>query len=237
MTDIEIINDVNDVNVVDVINAINDISKTDNSKTKDNISNIHLKSDSRHKMIKWLGKKTKYTETIFDDPGYTDCYKRMFNVYDHDRKIYRMLDESNKDNSNKDIDIEINIGYIDDVYNQCKKTTNEKILEQYIDYIPINIPDTFLSTSLIDIVDVNDRKNIKMMLCRENIVIPPGSNQSNCNWLFKKISEHIESNNIQYKIPFVLNDHKMSYTGAHKIISSEIDKEKFYNFMFKNSTK
>jgi hypothetical protein len=64
------------------------------------------------------------------------------------------------------------------------------------------------------------------------IYIPPGSNQSNANFLFKSIVDAICNDLTPYNVPVWLKD---SITPVYKKLSMRIDKNEFYRFVHQHS--
>lgn len=153
----------------------------------------------RDSLIRWLTKKCNECDDICDDPGYSNGYKRYFNIVDSGHVIY----------CDNDIDNEINLEY------------DDPLLEEFTDYVPIK--------GCSD----EEKKYIVNKMTHKNIVIPPGSNQSNANFMFKLLNEF--GHKYSYKIPCVSNNPSDPYDGDYESICMDIDKESFYMFMFDNS--
>lgn len=67
------------------------------------------------------------------------------------------------------------------------------------------------------------------------ILIPPGSNHSNANYMYKQLKTHIHNNECEYEIPYINADPRTPYTGNHKCTKLKLNKEDFYNFTRLNS--
>ena len=163
----------------------------------------------RSQMLRWLNKTCNYSDDIYRDPGYSDSYKRYFNIKDDDHNIY----------NDNDIDDENNVDYYDET------------LDEFTDCVPINIPQEEINMKTSGCSD-EEKELIIDILTRKNIVIPPGSNQSNANFLYKFLKNHIQ--NYSYHIPHILNPNE-PYVGEYEYLSMDIDKESLYMFMFENS--
>jgi hypothetical protein len=179
----------------------------------------------RKKLINWLRKKSKYADDLFKDPGYSAEYKSRFNIMDKNMVIYKP----------NDIDDELNIGYTDDIYGLDEKTDEEITVEQYVDYIPKEITQETIDNLMP--CNHEQQQEIVEKLSRHNIVILPGSNHSNANFLFKNILNHVNKYIEPYHVPFLSPDPKQPYDGRHKTINFNLDKEEFYNFIYENSEK
>ena len=108
-----------------------------------------------------------------------------------------------------DIDVKLNIGY-------CRyppgieKNPEDKIVEQFID-------------------TVVDDNGVVM-----DIVIPPGTNQSNANFLFKLFSDMI-GDMTPTNVPIVSSDHTARYTGGVKQLRFTLPKNDLYQFLMDRS--
>lgn len=181
-------------------------------------------NEKKIKLMKWLNKKCRYSKNIFKDPGYSEFYKRNFNITDDigPFSIYKK----------NDIDHLMNIGYVDYAYNDQLKHEDDGELEQFIDYIPKVIPKETLEMATKNRSFVESEDIIKKMT-RHNMVILPGTNHSNANFLYKELLQTI--NDLNYHIPYVNIDPSLPYEGTYKIAKLNIDKESFYNFLRINS--
>lgn len=190
-----------------------------------------IKLKKHNELVRWLKDSCNETGDIFVDPGYSDIYKSMYNIMDDTYLIYE----------NNDIDHEINIGYEDYTDDNTKYLCNVQ-LEQYIDYVPKHINETTLNTLIFNKSFI-EAENIKLKERRHNIVIPPGSNQSNANYLYKRIiynfkhSQNVKYNGYRYtySIPQVNLNPRVPYGGTYKNVGILLNKEQFYFFLKQNS--
>lgn len=176
------------------------------------INNIK-KQKARNELIRWLKQKCDYSDNVFRDPGYSDYYKSMFNIVDTHNFIY----------ANNDIDHELNVGYVEYETNN-EKNSEDAELEQFIDVVPYKNKNS-----------KSDAENHNI-----NIVILPGSNHSNANYLYKLLMHEcmeINNNDEPYHIPNVSPNPKVPYTINHKKVQITINKEEFYSFVKKYSKK
>jgi hypothetical protein len=193
--------------------------------TKNNKEKTNTKK--RNLLIKWLQKPCIYSNNVFKDPGYSDYYKGYFNLTNGAgiNPFYKV----------GDIDHILNVGYVDYTYNDSTNKLEDDVeLEQFIDYLPIHVP-----------IDVKEsiRKNYKCdeakykieTLSRENMLILPGSNHCNSNYLYKKLRQFIENNNFTYDIPLVNANPVLEYKCESKMEPLYLDKEDFYEFLHNNS--
>lgn len=179
----------------------------------------HRPSD-RELLIKWLKQRPQYSVNLYKDPGYSVFYKNEFN--------YQDVLGPNRLYVPGDIDHELNVGYVN-YHHGDEKHEDDKTIEQFIDYVPVPIHQGTVDTESTKRID-----NIKEISI-QNIVILPGSNHSNANFLFKRLKFFIAQKNTEYKIPFVSADPSVSYKGEQKIGHAQINKEQFYGFLCKNS--
>jgi len=122
--------------------------------------------------------------------------------------LFNITNTNNFFYDSNDIDFELNLELAED---------NERF-EDFTDHIPI-----------IDGVGIDMNINIE-----QKIVILPGSNHSNCNYLYKMLKIEA-SHKDEYLIPYLPNDPKIPYTGELKNASMMINKEDVYNFVKNNS--
>ena len=133
--------------------------------------------------------------------------------YKNEFNIIDGIDNTYFYNSN-DIDHEINIGYDDD------DNDNDDFYNfgEFIDYVdPIKISEDDIRYT--------------------NIVILPGTNQSNANFLYKIIKKYIDNAKLRYNIPIISNDLTEKYESEYKSASIQINKESFYNYLRQYSIK
>jgi hypothetical protein len=115
----------------------------------------------------------------------------------------------NVSSNSDDLDTNLNIGYF--LYQPgTEKEAEDLVIEKFIDTVVQ--PDE----SVLD------------------IVIPPGTNQSNSNFLFKLFDEalsELETTNI----PVVSNKSSFRYTGASKRLKAKLSKRCLYRFLMSRS--
>ena len=213
-----------------------DISNNMINITPDNIINNkpikynNFKKEKREILLEWLGSRCMNNNHIFCDPGYSDSYKKEFNIVDGlDYNISIKSFYSN--NPEFDIDQEISN------YNEQYKNLfdyNDIIninshLVSFIDYIPINnLPD--ILQEAVNNNNIGFANYILSKLSLKSLCFFPGTNHSNVNFLYKKAIRFISNTN-SYNIPFVSSDIKIAYKGDHKTTKMDINKEKFYEFL------
>lgn len=76
----------------------------------------------------------------------------------------------------------------------------------------------------------NEEDNIKL-------IIYPGTNHSNANFLYKSIMHEANDRGMSYDIPLVPSDMDQAYNGIVKNTRLTINKEEFYKFIYNNSKK
>lgn len=168
------------------------------------------------KLEKWLKSRFCYSDNIFEDPGYSNNYKSKFGL------TCTCNDNIYQEN---DIDHKVNIGHVFD--NNGNSDDIDRKIEQYIDYV---LPEQ--CTHLIDnenIHDDNDIHNISYP-----IVVLPGSNHSNANYLYKLIIESIEHID-PYTLPIISKDHTIQFNGDTTMSYMKVNKNSVYNFVRLNS--
>ena len=195
-----------------------------------NKRNNQEERDQKLTLVKWLKHRCAYSDDVFEDPGYSNLYKSEFNIHDKFKKFYVP----------GDIDHELNMNCIDN------GNEHDTYLEQFIDYVPIDVSDDVIKAATLN-KDHYESIDIVNALSHQRLLILPGSNHSNANYLFKRLTRYLEKtttttttfsftpNMSQYNIPFVSADHTVSYEGSHKTAKMEINKEQFYEFLRSNS--
>lgn len=183
-------------------------------------------TDKKKLLRRWLNQRCSYSDNLFADPGYSDYYKREFNIMDGlgSKPFYA---------AQGDIDIEMNMGYIDYAHG-AEKDPDDLVIEQFIDYIPVNVPHDVIRTATMNTF-YEEKQDITDKMTRKNILILPGSNHSNANFLFKRLSRRLADGNVSYAIPFVSGDPTSVYKGTHKDAKMDINKEQLYEFLHQNS--
>lgn len=204
-------------------------------KTKTNFNSFQSKHDA---LITWLGTKCERSIDALQDPGYSGSYKSHFNIRDEDLSFYKQ----------GDLDDLLNIGYVGYSDNSTKmnyelqssfnqlpkdiqnnhqhKHRHDEMLEHFMDYVPI-YPETDETDKTENMVK-DEEEEI------HHIIIPPGSNQSNANYLYKRLVL-LANENEPYSVPFVSKDLNKPFKGIYKGVNIEIDKDEFYQFLKDNS--
>ena len=185
---------------------------------------------ARADLIRWLKQRCDYSDSQFQDPGYSTHYKSMFNLMDTHKLVYK----------DGDIDHELNIGYVDYCFDK-EKDPEDVCLEQFVDYVPANHEGLKEAIStMVNGVPYDEADDIRKKMSRENILILPGSNHSNANYLYKLITlECLDLNNKDekpYFVPYVSPDPRVPFRSNVKGVGVHIDKEDFYSFIKAHSS-
>jgi hypothetical protein len=194
--------------------------------------------DKRDILLEWLRSRCLYNNDIFCDPGYSDSYKREFNIIDGlDYNIKIKSFYSNDSNLGIDIDIDQEISEYNENYKNLFDYDDiadiNTHLVDFIDYIPASkLPDILHET--VNNNNIGFANFIISKLSLKPMCFFPGTNHSNANFLYKKAIRFI-SNTASYNIPFVSADVKSVYKGDHKTSKMNINKEKFYEFLMDQS--
>lgn len=160
---------------------------------------------------KFNKKKREHNELVKWLKSYCDYSDNAFKDQDYSdayKKIFNITDTDGIFYEKGDIDYELNIGYAD-YANGVQKDPDDEELEQFIDHVP-----------------VSDQS-------RRNIVILPGTNHSNANYIYKIIKN--ETINHKYKIPYLSNNPSIPYNGNIKEAEMMINKVDVYTFVKENS--
>lgn len=182
-----------------------------------------MSKNQHDELVKWLKQPCKYSDDLYKDPGYSGYYLSKFGIYDKNSIIYRK----------NDIDNELNVGF-NEILDPNFDIYDESDINMFIDYIPSNINSDDINDE-IHKYPLYSRKHIQKKLERKCMVILPGSNHSNANFLFKSLNDVINKKFRPYKIPYVQSDPTIPYMGEHKDAKIFINKEAFYNFIYKHS--
>lgn len=171
------------------------------------------------KLEYWLKQQNKHAVSVYKDPGYSNFYKSYFGSY---------VDESFYPKN--DIDVKLDPIYVESLF-----IDDNDELQQFVDYIPQHVSQ--------DIIDVythkkygDDKRDIIDKLERKCLLILPGSNQSNANFVYKLLLNTIVDID-SFSIPYVSNNINEQYTGELKEAYMDIDKMDLYKFIHKNSIK
>ena len=186
-----------------------------NKNFKKNVSDKELK--------KWLGQKCDCSDNIFDDPGYTDYYKKHFGIHDEYEIYYKK----------NDIDEQINIGYEKNFDNEEDNHLTDA--EKYVDYVPEEISQSLIDKITCDMTGNEKLKTIQK-LTSKGIIILPGSNHSNANYMYKIIKDSVDKMGT-YEIPDISPDPTVEFKGENTNISMKVDKVKVYKFIYRYSDK
>lgn len=169
------------------------------------------------KLVKWLNDKPRDSDDVFTDPGYGYHYKAWFGIQDTDKIFYKQNDIDHKLNTDHQLTAGLVLVDENENENENKKIMNE--LTQFVDLITD---------------DTNHQSITDHQLITDQVFIPPGSNHSNCNYLYKRMVANAYDLE-PYEIPYVSADPSVPYTGYHKHATFKINKEDFYNFVRENS--
>lgn len=175
------------------------------------------------KVERWLRKCCDYSDGPYDNPGYSSHYMSYFNLYDNTGELY----------SKNDIDSKLNPGYVDDIFGNIEETEEDTLIAKFVDYIPIKPSKELVTTMTFE--EYGQRKyDIIEKLSRECIMIPPGTNQCNANYMFKILKEAAQDID-DFEIPYIDANPATPYEGTLKSASITINKEKVYEFVYDNS--
>ena len=174
------------------------------------LSKTHFRANTR--LIKWLKSPTGDSDDIYVDPGYGYHYKSWFGIEDCDKKFYK----------NNDIDCQLGIIHESISTHEPNDLHNLNAMSQFVDKF-----DTTDNDGLCSRNSVNELMN--------HILIPPGSNHSNANYLYKRIIASVQESELEYEIPYVSANQFTPYTGYHKSTGYNVDKQSFYKFIYNNS--
>jgi hypothetical protein len=176
-------------------------------------------AQDRHTLLSWLKSKCQYSEGIFDDPGYSERYKGYFSHYFYDDTYVT-----------GDIDYELNIGHYEYVYEDEDdlSSIDEQIIP-YVDFVPSGLTHDEI-TRLADSYPLEYRDRAEEISSRTGIVILPGSNHSNANYIYKRIREHIDDIPA-FSVPFV-NDYHKAFRPSYKKATLTLSKTNVYNFVY-----
>jgi hypothetical protein len=182
-----------------------------------------LRVNKHTELIRWLQSNCDYSDGSFKDPGYTKSYRSWFNITDHHNVFY----------DDGDIDHKINIGYVDYMFEQ-DKDPEDIVIEQYMDFIPRKVDPETIRTAIMN-CSPDEADHIRTTMTRTNMVILPGSNHSNANYLFKALTSEMFDK--EYEIPYVPANPKEPFKGVTKKSYPVINKEEFYQFLKDHSKK
>lgn len=164
-------------------------------------------------VLRFNKKKREHDELVKWLKSYCDNSDNAFkdqNYSDTYKAMFNLTDNNENFYEKNDIDHEINIGYVDYEPEEQKDPKDEE-LEQFIDHVPNGLTDSSYY----------------------NIVILPGTNHSNANYIYKMIKN--ETINHKFKIPYISNNPKIPYNGDIKDADMMISKSDVYAFVKDNS--
>jgi hypothetical protein len=186
---------------------------------------VGFSAKNRETLKSWLTSRCQYSDNVFYDPGYSSYYMSYFShFFDDDDSTY----------TDDDIDQILNIGYFETVYDDCLPENEEdEQIRPYIDFVPSKIPRNKID-SIVATYAKEDQRRAREVCSRTGIVILPGSNQSNANFIYKRIMDVI--NNVRkFSVPYVGDRHKR-FRPSYKRVGIELTKENIYNFVYSVST-
>lgn len=169
-------------------------------------------------LMKWLKSRVPYSDDLFCDPGYSRNYYMAFgNTYEYGSEY-----------TPGDIDHQLNPGYYDPIYD-IDDDYGISDEDYYVDYIykPID-KDTLMKTVMSYEPEYRDKA--ARVLQREPILILPGSNQSNANYIYKLMLDQINQIH-SFRIPYVKQSNRAYFTGSSKNFRLQISKEDTYRFV------
>ncbi len=191
---------------------------------------------SKNKLITWLKKTCKHSDNCFVDPGYSDGYKSWFAQNDSNNQFNYDYNENYENHDYHDNDNVDKLEHDDENENENdhKDANNHNHRKFKLHNRDLDIK---LNPGYINGIqkDYNNIDNFVDIVKNQHILILPGTNHSNANYLYKNITECINKNTELYDIPYVDSDYSKCYMGTYKNIVMKIDKNDFYNFMFLNS--
>lgn len=121
---------------------------------------------------------------------------------------------------------------------KCIDISNEIYLKGDIDCQINNDIDISLSTNFSDSIEqYTDHVQIDDV---KNMIVLPGSNHSNANYLYKIINNYMlhPHNNNTFHIPIVSNNPKQPFNdNSYKTMRMKIDKNLLYNYVYTYSKK
>jgi len=184
---------------------------------------MNFSATDRGTLEKWLKARCQWSDNVFDDPGYSQFYKSYFGWFCN-KGTY----------TDGDIDHELNIGHYEAVYDDDFSYDEiDKNITPYIDFIPSDMTSFGIENAVATYPYV-DQDRAREIYSRTCMVILPGSNHSNANYLYKRICESLTDLK-GFSIPYVGNiDTK--FKPSYKQFKFELSKESVYNFVHFVST-
>jgi hypothetical protein len=177
------------------------------------------KAKDDNTLEKWLSTNCNYSTDIFADPGYSDQYKSYFSYLFDDNTYIK-----------GDIDFKLNPGFneleFETEFETEYKMENDE-LRPYVDYVPSDYSRDEIN-KIVNIYNYDEKRQMSETLSKIAILIPPGSNQSNANYLFKNINEYIKE--IEgFRIPHIRSHAKIVKIKKIKFNLTKVD---IYNFVY-----
>jgi len=157
---------------------------------------------------------------IYNDWGYSGYYKSMTSIYDDNCLFYEGSD---------DIDNRLKYPYHKSI-NVCDHIDR---IEDFVDHIPSNISAQQIDERTCHLTGT-DKKYAVHRLKYDPVFIPPGTNHSNANVLYKIIQKEF-LNVDPFIIPKLPNDRSTEYDGDYVGVVPSIDKKLVYRFCYENS--
>jgi len=184
--------------------------------------NIEHKRATPEEIKRWLRSPNKdcIGSDIFEDPGYSGYYKSMTSIYDDMGIFYEGAD---------DIDNRLKYPYHKSIY-KCDEIDK---LEEFVDNIPSKASDQYIAEITKNLIG-DDKKYTTNRLKYDPILIPPGTNHSNANVLYKIIQT--EFNAIKpFIVPILPDNPNVEYDGDYAEFVPSLDKKIIYRFCYENS--
>ena len=179
-----------------------------------------FRASKREDLLKWLRASAEYSDHSFEDPGYSEHYKSYFSIFCDDDTYVR-----------DDLDHQLNIGHYEGVYDNYELDEVDDNLLQYVDFVPTNLSNAELE-GMVEAYPIEDRDHAREILSREGVVILPGSNQSNANYLYKKLRNAL-INVREFSVPYV---GKGRFKPSYRRVKLHLSKQSVYNFIYSVST-
>ena len=184
---------------------------------------LKFSAKNRGTLERWLKARCRWSDNVFDDPGYSSRYKSYFSgLFDDDTYI------------DGDIDHRLNIGHYELVYDESIAYDEfDEIIEPYIDFVPSNITRSDIE-KVVAAYPLEDQERARKVYSRTGIVILPGSNHSNANYLYKRFIEYLNDVR-EFTVPYV-GTFRDRYRPSYKRVGLSVSKETIYNFAYSVST-
>ena len=101
--------------------------------------NLRFSANNRDTLEKWLKSRCRWSDNVFDDPGYSEYYKSYFTWLFNDGTYVE-----------EDIDNSLNIGHYEPIFEEgiTPDEFNEK-LEPYIDFVPSGMSNSIVFSTLL----------------------------------------------------------------------------------------